>query len=378
MYSIDFFFRIGNGLLLVLLALVLIKDHRTKPSAILGAIVALGAAAIGMFAITNKWDLLLLEIPLNLLSAAALVAFWLLSKSLFEDAFQWKWSYLLVYVVYALVGLVGHYITFGDFRGMAHWVMRSDVAHNGLGLIPVVLMGTVLVLLTLYSVLKDWRVDLVESRRRARRISLLLGGIIILVITLVEFSSLGRPRSILVDTMVSGFFFVIIFGIYVRFLGFRSGHGAQLIQLEFPSESSEEADDEAYVAPGVAIINELQRMMGEQKIYCQEGLTIRRLADELNIKEYKLRRAINGRLGYRNFNQFLNLYRIEEAARQLTAPKTRHLPVISIALEVGYRSLTPFNKAFKEIKGMTPTEYRSCHTLTVAAPSQISRENTGR
>jgi len=373
MSSLDLFFRIGNAVLLVLLALVLIKDHRTRPSAILGAIVALGAAAMGMFAISNEWELLLLEVPLNLLGAAALIAFWLLSKSLFEDGFQWKWWYLLVYVVYALFGLVGHYITFGDFRGMAHWIIRSDVAHNGLGLIPVVTMGTVLVLLTLYSALKDWRVDLVESRRRARRVSLLLGGIIILVITFVEFFSLGTPRSILLDTMVSGFFFLIIFGIFVRFLGFRHGQPAHLIRLEFPSESLEEDNE-----PGIVIIQELQRMMGEEKIYCQEGLTIRRLADELNVKEYKLRRAINGYLGYRNFNQFLNLYRVEEAARQLTAPRTRHLPVISIALDVGYQSLTPFNKAFKEIKGMTPTEYRNRNIPTVAVSDPISSRMSGR
>jgi AraC-like DNA-binding protein len=57
-------------------------------------------------------------------------------------------------------------------------------------------------------------------------------------------------------------------------------------------------------------------------------------------------------------------------ARQLVAPKTRHLPVLSIALDNGYRSLSPFNKAFKEIKGMTPTEYRHRIKPGVAASDQ--------
>ena len=295
--QLDLFFRIGNTVLLVLLAMVLIKDHHHRPSAVLGAIVALGAAAIGTFAYTLEWGWLALEIPLNLLCAAASVAFWLLSKSLFEDAFQWKWSYLVVYAVYAVSGVVGHYITFGDFRGMVHWVMRSDVAYDGLALIPLVLMGAALVVLALYHALKDWRVDLVESRRRARMVSVLLGGIVILVITFVEFFSLGTPRSNLVDTMVSGFFFLLIIGICTRFLGFRREHRAQLVPLEFPSQTPEEVEAEEDGKPGVEIIGELERMMVEEKIYYEEGLTIRRLADILHVKEYRLRRAINGHLG---------------------------------------------------------------------------------
>ena len=359
--QLDTFFRIGNTVLLVLLAVVLIKDHHYRPSAVLGAIVALGAAAIGTFAYTLDLAWLALEIPLNLLCAAAGVAFWLLSKSLFEDAFQWKWSYLLVYVLYAVIGGVSNYITFGDLRGMAHWVMRTEVAYNGMALIPLVLMSIVLVALALYHALKDWRVDLVESRRRARMVSVLLGGAVMLVITAVEFFSLGRPRSILLDTMVSGFFFLLIVGISSHFLEFRRKQPDQPAPLEFPSPTPIDVDAEAGDTPGAAIIEELERLMLEKRLFCEEGLTIGRLAERLEIKEYLLRRLINGHLGYRNYNQFLNRYRIEEAAKLLLAPQTRHLPVLSIALDVGYRSLTVFNKSFKEIMGLTPTEYRSRH-----------------
>lgn len=114
-------------------------------------------------------------------------------------------------------------------------------------------------------------------------------------------------------------------------------------------------------------------LMEEQKIYREEGFTIRRLADKLNVREYRLRRLINGHLGYRNFNSFLNLYRIEEVARQLVEPETRHLPVLSIALDMGYRSLSPFNKAFKEIKGMTPTEYRNRYRLGLTVSEKARR-----
>jgi AraC-like DNA-binding protein len=358
MSPLDLFFRSGNTALLVLLAIILIKDHHHRPSAILGALFALCLAGIYLFTITLEWGWRVLENPLNLLCVASPVVFWLLAKSLFEDTFQWKWSYLLVYAVYTVSGVVGHYITFGDFRGIVHWFIRSDVAHNGLGLIPFILINTALVVLALYVALKDWRVDLVESRRRARTLSVSIGGIVILSVTAVEFFSLGTARSSLMDTSISGAFFLLTLGICTHYLGFYRGHPIQPTPFAFPSETPVEVDvgEGAHVA---VVIDELKRLMVEEKIYSEEDFTIRRLADKLDIKEYRLRRLINGQLGYRNFNRFLNQYRIEEVARQLVGAKTRHLPVLSIALDNGYRSLSPFNKAFKEIKGMTPTEYRN-------------------
>ena len=358
MFPLDLFFRTGNTALLVLLAIILIKDHHHRPSAILGAIGALCLAGIHMLTITLEWEWRVLEVPLNLLCTASPFIFWLLAKSLFEDVFRWKWSYLLVFTVYIASAVVGHYITFGDFRGIVHWFMRSDVAHNGLGLIPFMLINTALVMAALYVALKDWRVDLVESRRRARMLSVSLGGVVILGVNAVEIYNLGTARSNLADTWFSGAFFLLILGVCGWFLGFRRGHPTQPAPFVFPSETPEQVDAQVG-AYGAVVIDELERLMGEEKIFREEGFTIRRLANKLDIKEYRLRRLINGHLGYRNFNRFLNQYRIEEVARQLVAPETRHLPVLSIALDIGYRSLSPFNKAFKEIKGMTPTEYRS-------------------
>ena len=218
---LDLFFRTGSTTLLVLLAIILIRDHHHRPSAILGAFVAMCVAGIYMLTITLEWGWRVLEIPLNLLCIASPVVFWLLAKSLFEDAFRWKWIYLLVFAVYTVSAVVGHYITFGDFRGIVHWFLRSDVAHDGLALMPFILINMALVVLALYVALKDWRVDLVESRRRARMVSVSLGGVVILGVTAIEFINLGTERSNLMDTSISGVFFLLSIGICARFLGFH-------------------------------------------------------------------------------------------------------------------------------------------------------------
>ncbi len=358
MLPLNVFFLIGNTVLLVLLATILVKNHNGKPSAMLGAVLALSAAAVGLFPIAIESGLPWLEPLLNLLAAAAAVAFWLLAKSLFEDDFHWRIHYLALYALSLLFVVFGNYLTFGDFRGMTHWFIRSELSGSGLWLVPVVLFTSGLVAAALLVTFKDWHGDLVESRRRARSTSIAVAAAVLLATVTIEFSGLGTPRSPAVDTAASGLYFLLIFGICVRYFGFRQRRVPQLDAHPFPSETPESVEAREGIR-GTAVLRDLQRLMEEGHVYREEGLTIRRLAEQLNVPEHQLRRLINGHLGYRNFNNFLNRYRIEEVARRLVAPETRHLPVLSIALDVGYRSLSPFNKAFKEIKGMTPTEYRS-------------------
>ena len=47
-----------------------------------------------------------------------------------------------------------------------------------------------------------------------------------------------------------------------------------------------------------------------------------------------------------------------DASQMLADRSQRHLPVLTIALTVGYQSITPFNTAFRQMKGVTPTEFR--------------------
>lgn len=104
--------------------------------------------------------------------------------------------------------------------------------------------------------------------------------------------------------------------------------------------------------------------------YRQTGLTIPMLAQKLEYPEHQLRRLINGRLGYRNYSAFLNSYRIEEAKSRLGDPDNARTPVLTIALDLGYGSLGPFNRAFKATTGMTPTDFRHQQLGGIGADSE--------
>lgn len=104
----------------------------------------------------------------------------------------------------------------------------------------------------------------------------------------------------------------------------------------------------------------LERLEAEMAagFYRTPGLAITGLAERLEVPEHRLRALINRRLGHRNFSAFLNLHRITEA-QQILADRARvDLPVLTIAMDLGYNSLPTFNRAFRETAGCTPTEFR--------------------
>jgi len=111
-------------MLLMLLALILFRDHHDRPSAILGAIFALCIAGIHTLTITLEWGWRALEIPLNLLIVANPVAFWLLSKSLFKPVSNRGSS--------ASVGRAENPAPAGDQHRFGQWVPVTVTVQQGL------------------------------------------------------------------------------------------------------------------------------------------------------------------------------------------------------------------------------------------------------
>lgn len=93
--------------------------------------------------------------------------------------------------------------------------------------------------------------------------------------------------------------------------------------------------------------------------YKETQLSISQLASKLKIPEHQLRVLINQHLGFRNFSEYLNSYRLSAACSQLEDINNLRKPILTIALELGYGSIATFNRAFKEKTGKTPKEYRN-------------------
>ncbi|QJB69904.1 helix-turn-helix domain-containing protein [Parasphingorhabdus halotolerans] len=115
-----------------------------------------------------------------------------------------------------------------------------------------------------------------------------------------------------------------------------------------------------------ALLTALQCKILKERIYLNPDLTVSTLAKDLGVNSHRLRALINTSLGYENFNQFINSFRVEAIGRRLTDEKHDHLPILTIALEGGFRSLAPFNKAFKAQFGTTPSDFRKRRQVSLA------------
>jgi len=106
------------------------------------------------------------------------------------------------------------------------------------------------------------------------------------------------------------------------------------------------------------LIEKIQSAMTDNRLFQKEQLTISQLAEAIGEQEYKVRRAINQELGYRNFIDFTNSFRIKAAVGILKDPSQSKLTILEIAYQTGFNSIGPFNRSFKQTTGLTPTEFR--------------------
>ncbi|MEM7000259.1 MAG: helix-turn-helix domain-containing protein [Pseudomonadota bacterium] len=102
----------------------------------------------------------------------------------------------------------------------------------------------------------------------------------------------------------------------------------------------------------------IQTALAEERVYRQNGLTVAGLAEHVGLPEYRLRNLVHEHLQFRNFNALLHHYRIADVVQALEDPEQRQTPILTLALSAGYLSINPFNRAFREIYGLPPSEYR--------------------
>ncbi len=158
-----------------------------------------------------------------------------------------------------------------------------------------------------------------------------------------------------------------IFNNTVSFPQTREEPGAEITGLDETVEEAQTGEDTVavkYQKSGLKddaaeeYLDQLLVFMQEQKPYLQNELSIQELAEVVGIPKHHLSRVVNERLG-KNFYDFINAYRVEEAKRLLLNPAFSHYTTLAIALEAGFSSKATFNAVFKKQTGLTPTAYVS-------------------
>ncbi|SFO52194.1 AraC-type DNA-binding protein [Bradyrhizobium sp. Ghvi] len=343
MSTLEAALRGGAVVILLLRAAVAARNTRRDPVSRYAALLNASIAAFIVESAPGFGALdLSLRIPVAMVSAGLPAAFWIAMGAMFTDEFRPRWSHALGWL--ALVALA----VMDQFRHP----MSVDVARTGLS-----------VAFLLFGAWHAWSgrgIDLVEGRRRLRVWYAAITVLYALVAIAADWLWPGglSASSVSLANAAALTALIFLFAVQASIITAET----QLASAAVQARPSAPAFDPQVVAPAAgpdsAQLLALQHLLEHDKVFREPDLSTASLSQKLGIPEYRLRHLINRRLGHRNFNAFVNGYRLADAEAALSDPAQASVPILTIALDAGFGSVGPFNRAFKAQTGLTPSEYR--------------------
>ncbi|MGY3546803.1 AraC-like DNA-binding protein [Bradyrhizobium sp. USDA 4472] len=348
MSTLEAALRGGAVVILLFRVVVAARDARRNPISRYSAFLALTIAAYIVDSAPGFGVLALpLRMSVHLVNAGMPAAFWIAMSAIFVDGFRLRWYHWLAGL--ALMGFA--------LIDMSSHPMSVDVARSCL--------SVSLLLLGIWSVLSGRATDLVENRRRLRVWYAMVTALYSLFTIGSDWLWPGGLSAASVSLANAAGLTALIFLFAV--LGTLASAETSLVPapvlartlasepVAIPRDPPSAA---VAIEPDAAELAALRRLLDRDKVFREPDLSIATLSQKLDIPEYRLRHLINRQLGHRNFSAFVNGYRLAEAEAALGDPAQAAVPILTIALDAGFGSIGPFNRAFKAHTGVTPSEYR--------------------
>nr|WP_315481866.1 AraC family transcriptional regulator [uncultured Undibacterium sp.] len=220
-------------------------------------------------------------------------------------------------------------------------------------------LGLMLLCYVIYLCMAEFKGDLDNDRRNTRVMLVALCSLYMIGLVIFEFTLKSVRDSWQFSLANSLLIFSAVFLVCVKQMFSRSEFLAPhpSVTAQAPAEHNNQYSTARVRQTLPGHTENLERLMA-QGAFLETDLTVNKLAKVLGLPAHQLRHLINQQMGFSNFSDFLNSYRIPWVCEQLADVSKRHLPILTLALEAGYGSIAPFNRAFKSKMGLTPTEYR--------------------
>ena len=280
--------------------------------------------------------------------------FWALVRFIFEDEFALRAIHWLMLVLLEIMAI--------------SYAMAISTNSPGGKIVFGVALRLSLIAIVAHVLHRVWvarAVDLVEERMRLRRLFVItVGGAVLYELTLALIYAPASQRPI--GWQLSEVAMLLLANLFLasRLLVlnhyFLTNSAPNLPVSDSFRVSMSLSNQPSLHKPNVEgdALDRLDALMTKEYVWRETGLSIGSLADRMRIPEYRLRKLINEQLGYRNFTAFLNEYRLAAAAKRLADRSQVRTPILTIALDLGWASIGPFNRAFRAKFNMTPSDYR--------------------
>ncbi|MGM7318387.1 helix-turn-helix transcriptional regulator [Idiomarina sp. ST10R2A5] len=336
MLLLDAFFRFSGIGLLLLVSLLAIKDLPRSPSFYFLLLTNLCMVSFFLGFTPVEFQLpLLLRSVLRILDAFLLFFTWLFVLSLFQKDFRLTLTHWLIGILVCAPMVTERLVHFGWIHNLPGWWAELV---NSLALLLLVHMAVV--------ALTGRNDDLLE-KRRSSRLSL-VAIITVSALLTILLGSIWLPQhqpTVNVISLWPPIAAISFWLLKIETQAFAFNHQKQ--------RASKQLD-----ARDLVLQQQLNKEVVEDQAYLENSLSVDELASRVGVAAHRLRVFINQKLGYTNFSTYINSFRIEAVKAAFETPTNDHLPILTIALNHGFSSLPPFNRAFKKQLGITPSEFR--------------------
>lgn len=264
---------------------------------------------------------------------------WLLARSLFRPADKGRQSWPLALVLAMIAVEAVLYLS--DQRTTPLARMAGNVE---------TLVSSTLLSLAMIAPLADMSRNMIRAELRFRAIFALgYAGLLAVAVIGIDGASPGSGIDVWSSTVKTACAMAAMVGAGMA-VGYRHLHPLTDPRGRKLCERAADTD---------GLSERLIATISDEAVYTLPNLRVADVARQLGEAEYKVTQRITGTLGFRNFNHMVNKVRITAAQRKFSDAAFDRLPVLTIALDCGFGSIGPFNRAFKAETGMTPMQFRT-------------------
>lgn len=157
--------------------------------------------------------------------------------------------------------------------------------------------------------------------------------------------------QLIIEVFLTYLSVTIVASVVIYGLSYWAGKKQRLFQEPNRSSPAKRSNERAQIG------EQIQYLFKKKKLFKEPNLSIRTISQYLSQPEYLVSQSINAYFN-KSFPELLNEYRVEYAARLIQSKAYQNLSIEGIAYESGYKSISAFYKAFKNIKGVTPAQFK--------------------
>lgn len=275
--------------------------------------------------------------------------FYLYFTIVFQESYQFK----KIWYLHFLPGLIaGSLLLWNSPSSTEIQLLRQKQQVGSIQnfLLLALTIDSVYVILLMKKFSHIWKIDYFKNKQMVHVLLFIIATLIIaflfLICVWIEYEPLGKFCATAVTVL-----FIYMYMIYEKY--------PQMIRF-----LKEENNKKKYEKTQIGKLNlqeirqKLNQAMLEEKMFCDEDISLKNLAEQIGITSHQLSEFLNIHL-QTNFKSYIKSYRIAEAQKILLEEQNR--TTLSIGFAVGFNSNSAFHAAFRSATGLTPNQYRKQH-----------------